>query len=89
MERIADGGTTDPLVQYQYDLNGNRIGKVLENGTTATYVYDEANRMTDIVHQNLSGVFASFHYVYDSVDNRISVTHQDATLDSFGYDGIG
>jgi YD repeat-containing protein len=47
-----------------------------------------ANRMTHIDHQNGSGIFARFDYVYDSVNRRTTVTREDATSDLFGYDPI-
>ena len=87
-ERLSDGGSTDPLVTYKYDLNGNRIGKILENGTSTVYLYDDANRMTNLTHQNESGIFASFEYPYDSVNRRTAVIHEDSTIDSFNYDAI-
>jgi len=76
------------LVTYTYDLNGNRISKVLENGTSTDYTYDDANRNLSIDHQNSSGSFARFEYGYDNVSRRAFVKRDNDKGDVFSYDAI-
>ncbi len=82
----ADG--PPPLASYSHDLNGNRTGKTLENGTSTSYSFDDASRVTNIVHSVASTNFASFAYGYDSVDRRTFVKHADGKGDVFRYDPI-
>jgi len=82
----ADG--PPPLASYTYDLGGNRTGKSLENGMSSSYAFDDASRMTNIVHSAGASVFASFGYGYDSVDRRTFVKRENGKGDVFGYDAI-
>ena len=78
----------NPLAIYTYDLNGNRLTKKLENGTSTHYTWDEANRNTSINHKNSSGSFAKFDYGYDNMDRKIFVQHNNDKGDSYSYDSI-
>jgi len=77
-----------PLASYTYDLDGNRTTKNLENGTEAAYGYDDASRMTNIVHSAGLGVFASFEYGYDTVDRRTFAKRETGRGDVYGYDAV-
>ena len=83
---IADN--PPPLVSYSYDLAGNRTGKTYENGTSATYVYDDANRLTSITKKAFNVTFASFAYAYNGVNNRTAVTRETGRGDVYSYDSI-
>lgn len=76
------------LVEYTYDLNGNRLTKALENGTSVAYAHDAANRMTSIEHLEAAIAFASFGYGYDTVDRRTFVQREDGRGDEFDYDAV-
>ncbi|MGH8659045.1 MAG: RHS repeat-associated core domain-containing protein [Gammaproteobacteria bacterium] len=85
---ITPGGAS-ALVEYAYDLNGNRLTKdLLENATSVDYVHDDANRMTGIEHRKDAIAFASFGYGYDAVDRRTFVSREDGRGDEFGYDAV-
>jgi RHS repeat-associated protein len=81
---IIPAGIT--LVNYQYDFNGNRIGKNLQNGTTAGYTYDAAGRLLSISHQKGGASFASFGYGYDQVDRRTFMKRETGKGDVYTYD---
>lgn len=83
-EVIADG--PPPLATYTYDLAGNPTVKALEDGTTATSTYDDANRLASLVHQKGSTTFASFAYALNAVNNRTAVTREDGRGDAYAYD---
>jgi len=57
---------------YAYDALGRRQFLHYPNQTTASYGYDDLNRLTSLTHQVINGpTLASFTYpVYDGVDNR-------------------
>jgi YD repeat-containing protein len=61
-----------PLATYTYDLNGNRSSKTLENGTVASYSYDNARRLTQVKHTLGSSTLAQIDYTLNSVGNRTS-----------------
>ena len=77
-----------PLVSYTYDLNGNRITKSLENGTSVTNGYDNAHRITMLNHLSNGISFARFDYGYDSVNRRKFVKRDSSLGDAFVYDAV-
>jgi len=80
----ASAGTSLPSFAYTYDQDGNPLSKAFNNNTQERYLYDAADRLTNITRADNS--YAS--YYLDAVGNRI--TYQDnsgtaASLDSQGY----
>jgi len=79
---------------YTYDAVGNRLTEATESGTT-TYVYDDANRLTDVGeveltwddNGNLLDDGAS-EYTYDHANRLASVTQGMDTYE-FSYNGLG
>jgi YD repeat-containing protein len=65
MTQIANGLSTST---FSYDNNGNLIQKTVD-GTTTTYVWDYANRLTAIGYNN-----ATTTYGYDAFGQRVLQT---------------
>ena len=57
-------------VAYEYFPDGLKKTVTNPNGTTSTYDYDAADRMTEIAHTGPSGVVSAYHYFYDPNSNR-------------------
>ena len=81
-----------PLVNYDYDLAGNRTVKTLENSTRAVSTYDDASRLTALDEQRSSGgvwtSLQSFAYTLNSVGNRTNRYETNAGLtkrDKYSY----
>ncbi len=77
-EYTQAGGTT-----FQYDLDGNMIGRTEAGGTT-TYEYDMENRLVRVATPT-NGVF---QYSYDALGNRTTVVH-DGVTNRFQHDPVG
>jgi len=60
-------------VSYQYDLNGNRISKTDQSGTT-TYQWDVRNRLQSINYPDSS----ADQFIYDSNNDLIQKDHSDS-----------
>jgi RHS repeat-associated protein len=50
------------LVRRLADLNGNRVGKTLENGTATSYSYDMASRLINVAHTQGATNLATVDY---------------------------
>ncbi len=87
-------GTLTNNFAYTYDAVGNRQTQVVD-GTTTSYVYDIANRLTTV-----NGVMYTWDdngnllndgvqtYTYDQA-NRLKQAAQGANTYTFGYNGVG
>jgi RHS repeat-associated protein len=75
------------IADYSYDYAGRRDQLDLANGTRTTYVYDDANRLTDLVNLVVSpeSVISSFSYTHDKVGTPLSMTTVDGTH-TYAYD---
>jgi YD repeat-containing protein len=62
---------------YTYDFDGNRAMTVDRKGTSCTYTYDRANRLTQV---SCGGTI--FSYTYDDNDNRLTL------VDGTGNNGV-
>lgn len=60
-------------ITYSYDYQRNLLlKKKLPNGITTEYRYDQARRISHIIHTNAkNALIAHFHFEYDEMDNRI------------------
>jgi RHS repeat-associated protein len=67
--------------EYKYDLEGNRISKISNDGSTIKYYWDNRNRLAKIDTPN-----GSIEYIYDH-QNRIVLKKQDETTTTFIHDG--
>ncbi|WP_172623228.1 RHS repeat protein [Flavisolibacter ginsenosidimutans] len=80
--------TTPCIASYTYDLNGNRIGKVLNNGTNTLYTYNDDNNLLSLDNRKGTVSFAKYNYDYDAVHRRKYVQYDNANGDVYAYDPI-
>ncbi|MEJ7684098.1 MAG: hypothetical protein WKG06_40845 [Segetibacter sp.] len=74
------------VVTYAYDLNGNRLNKALQNGTSAAYIYDDINQVLSIDNKKGTTSFGRFDYGYDNMDRRKFVKRDNNKGDVYSYD---
>jgi RHS repeat-associated protein len=72
----------DKTVTFTYDAIGRRSSMTLPNGIVATYTYDNASRLTNIIHSSNSQILKSLAYTYDSNGNRESFSGHKTLLPS-------
>jgi RHS repeat-associated protein len=72
---------SDNESEYKYDLEGNRISKISNDGSTIKYYWDNRNRLTKLDTSN-----GSIEYIYDH-QNRIVLRKQGETKTTFIHDG--
>jgi len=67
LTQVAQG---PQIVGLNYDLAGQRTGLTYPNGTSTSYAYDTASRLTNLTHQAGGTPFESISYTYDAAGNR-------------------
>ena len=60
------------ISQFTFDENGNLLSMTDENGTSTDYFYDDASRVTQILHNGPAGIIEDLLYTYDAAGNRIN-----------------
>ena len=81
---------TDPagrVVGLGHDLIGRRTSTSYDNGTSVVYTFDDAGRLTDLVHSLAATPFLTLAYTHDDVGNILTMTDSDG-LHTYGYDLI-
>lgn len=72
----------DTVVEYRYDLNGNRSQITYPDDDTVDYTYDKANRMTGV--EDWDSRTTSYSY---NVDGSVaSLTHDNDVVTYYDYD---
>ena len=88
LDTLRDGADA-LIIDYGYDELGRVESETRGNGATTTYDYDDASRVTSIVHRNASnGIIEQFSYVYDT-NNRVSSATSAAGTTTYAYDANG
>lgn len=75
LTQVAQGSL---IVGLGYDNANRRTSLTYPNGTSTSYVYDVASRLTNINHTGPSGIIEALTYVYDPAGNRTSLTRTNA-----------
>ena len=66
-----------------------QASQINANGVTATYTYDQLNRLTDLVHtDSLNNEIASYAYELGSNGNRLSLTEGTGRVVEYDYDDL-
>lgn len=89
MDRLSSKATTEGTLSYTYDAAGNLASMTSSNthGVSATYGYDDLNRLTSVVDGNLSGSNTT-SYTYDNANNLGDVTYPNGIQSQFTYDTL-
>ena len=74
--RVAQGALFTAL---GYDNANRRTSLGYSNGTTTSYAYDLASRLTNITHNGPSGIIEALTYTYDAAGNRSRVLRSNGT----------
>lgn len=72
---------TGDVLDYSYDVSGNRIGMTDGSGTS-TYAYNDNNMLLSIS----KGGTAVLSYIYDANANILTVTDKKGNTTTYGYD---
>src|SRR3990167_525265 len=80
-------------VLYDYDNDRDLlISKKMSSGLSTEYAYNEARRLSDIIHRNSNNaLIAHFHFEYDAMDNQILVKRMTPTKEittTYNYDRL-
>ena len=81
------------LISYSYDPDTSLLlKKTVRKGVSTEYEYDEARRVSDIIHRDSKNhLIAHFHFEYDAMDNPVLIrkTLQDEeTVTQYIYDKL-
>ena len=87
LTNVADGATSNTIVNYQYNAAGYRTYRGLGNGAHTRYAYDAAGRLTSLTNYHSSGTAISgYNYGYDNAGNRKWVQRLGGLGDVYTYD---
>jgi RHS repeat-associated protein len=89
MDRLTTKATPEGTLSYTYDTAGNLASMASNhtNGVSATYGYDDLNRLTSVVDANLAGA-GTTAYTYDTANNLGTVTYPNGIHTGFTYDQL-
>jgi RHS repeat-associated protein len=89
MDRLSSKATPEGTLSYTYDAAGNleSMSSNHTHGVSATYGYDDLNRLTSVVDGNLSGSQTT-SYTYDNASNVGNVTYPNNIQMQFTYDTL-
>jgi RHS repeat-associated protein len=87
LNRIVRIRTSNDTTTYAYDDKERLDAVTRSNGTVSDYTFDAADRLLDLTHVKAGDSIAVFHYGYDDVGNRTSLTDLDS-LHTFSYDSL-
>ncbi len=89
LDRLKTKATPQGTLSYTYDAMGNLASMASSNahGVSASYTWDELNRLKTVVDNNLSGQNTTT-YSYDPASNLATVTYPNGVQFSFTYDDL-
>ncbi len=78
------------VASNEYNPVGATTAKVLENGLTALYRYDAAQRLVGLEHRKGLDLLAKIYYTLDSVGNRKSKAQSvlNPLTENYNYDAV-
>lgn len=84
--RIKNGSST--VAQFGYNDEDQTDSISLGNGIKASYRYDGAHRISDVIISSSNGVLAAYAYTYDKNGNVTKITDEQtgSTLEQYSYD---
>ena len=89
--RLKDNSTStySEVERYFYDANNNLTTKITDNGITATYVYDKANRVKSLSNKKGTDVVSSYAYTYFNNGFISSETDNTGASSHYTYNTAG
>lgn len=75
-----------PVMQYGYDLNGNRTNRTAISGAWAEYGIDDMNQVANQTNHFANGVQARYDYGFDALRRRKYEQRDADRADGFQYD---
>jgi RHS repeat-associated protein len=87
LDRLTTKATPEGTLSYTYYPNGQvkTITSSNANGTSVAYTYDDLNRLSTVVDNNLPGQNTTT-YSYDNASNVATVAYPNGLQSSFTYD---
>ena len=76
--------TNEVLIAYSYDPQGRLTGRSFLDGTSDSFTYDAASRLSTAGNQNIS-----YTFVYDGYGRLQSQTDNSGNVVAYGYDVAG
>jgi len=88
LDEANEGATT--LADYTYDLGNRVISRLYDNGTSANYLYNANNWITDLEHNEGVILIASFSHTFDKEGNKQyeDKLHDPVQSEEYEYDDI-
>ena len=71
------------VVEYTYDLDGNRLSVSLNGQVVVSYGYDDASRLTTITRATSNWTLG-----YDAASRRTPLLHPNTVTTTYGYDVV-
>jgi RHS repeat-associated protein len=87
LDRLTSKATPEGTLSYTYDAAGHvaSITSSNSNGASASYSYDELNRLSTVVDNRLGSTTS---YSYDSASNLATATYPNGLKSTFTYDPL-
>ncbi len=76
--------SADSVVTYSYDFNGNRTAVEYPNGDDVAFVYDAANRLSDI-----TGDLGAYDFAWDEAGRLTDIEYPNGVDALYGHDSAG
>jgi RHS repeat-associated protein len=85
--RVSTLSRNGQLYGFTYDFDGRLTTQTFPNGVHASYHYDAANRLLNLVNQKSNNsVISSFAYQYDRAGKPLRLTLADSEQIAYAYD---
>jgi YD repeat-containing protein len=90
LDRLITKATPQGTLSYTYDGTGNLASMISSNarGVSASYTWDELNRLKTVVDNNLPAGQNTTTYAYDPASNLATVTYPNGVQFTFTYDTL-
>ncbi len=90
LDRLITKSTPAGTLNYTYDAVGNVAGMTSTgaNAVSVSYTYDELNRLSTVVDNNLPAGQNTTTYTYDPASNLATATYPNGLQSTYSYDQL-
>jgi YD repeat-containing protein len=90
LNRLISKATPEGTLRYTYDAVGNvaSMSSSISNGVSVSYTYDDLNRLSTVVDNNLPAGVNTTTYSYDPASNLATATYPNGLQAVFSYDQL-